>query len=72
MRIRIAAALASALALAACGAVAESRITTALTDAGLSKPVSNCIADRMVDKLSLDQLRSISRLKDKSGDGRAK
>ena len=68
MRIRIAAALASALALAACGAVAESRITTALTDAGLSKPVSNCIADRMVDKLSLDQLRSISRLKDKSGD----
>jgi hypothetical protein len=69
MRILIAVALASALsvALSACGAVAENRITTALTDAGLSEPVSSCIADRMVDKLSMAQLRSISELKDKSG-----
>jgi hypothetical protein len=68
MRIRIVVAIVSAVLLGACGAVAENRITTALTDAGLSKPVSNCIADRMVDKLSLAQLRSISRLKDKSGE----
>jgi len=56
------------LMLAGCGAVAENRIETALTDAGLSAPMSSCIAERMVDKLSLDQLRSIGRLKDKAGD----
>ena len=61
--------LAAALfSLTACGAVAENRIETALTDAGLSKPVSSCIADRMVDKLSMAQLRSISELKDKAGE----
>ena len=66
MRILILAAC--ALPLAGCGTVAENRITTALTDAGLSEPVSSCIADRMVDRLSMAQLRSISRLKDKAGE----
>jgi len=56
------------LLLSGCGAVAENRIETALTDAGLSRPVSSCIAERMVDKLSIAQLRSISQLKDKAGD----
>ena len=57
---------AAAVSLASCAAVAENRVTSALTDAGLSKPVATCIADRMVDKLSIEQLRRISRLKDKS------
>ncbi|TFI59482.1 hypothetical protein E2493_04635 [Sphingomonas parva] len=61
-------AAAACLSLAGCGAVAENRIETALTDAGLSRPVSSCIAERMVDKLSIAQLRSISRLKDKAGE----
>ena len=68
MRRPIVIAAALTFALAGCGAVAENRITTALTDAGLSKPLSACIADRMVDKLSIEQLRSISALKDKAGD----
>jgi hypothetical protein len=51
-----------ALPLASCSAIAESRIASALTDAGLSEPVSECMAERMVDRLSWDQLRSLSRL----------
>lgn len=51
-----------AMMVASCSAVAENRITSALTDAGLSEPVSECIAGRMVDRLSWDQLRSLSRL----------
>ena len=32
-------------------------------DAGLSKPISACMADRMVDRLSLIQLNKLSGLK---------
>ena len=58
---------AAVLWLGGCGAVAQNKVETALTDAGLSKPVAGCMADRMVDKLSIEQLRSIGRLKEKSG-----
>lgn len=51
-----------ALALAGC-ATPETRIRTALTDAGLSKPVASCMADRMVDRLSLMQLNKLNALK---------
>jgi hypothetical protein len=47
--------------LSAC-ATPESRVRTALLDAGLSKPVSTCMAQRMVDRLSLGQLQKLSRL----------
>ncbi len=49
------------LALSAC-ATPESRVRTALLDAGLSKPVSACMAQRMVDRLSLGQLQKLSKL----------
>lgn len=49
------------LALSAC-ATPESRVRTALLDAGLSRPVSTCMAQRMVDRLSLGQLQKLSRL----------
>ena len=49
------------LALAAC-ATPESRVRTALLDAGLSKPISTCMAQRMVDRLSLGQLQRLSRV----------
>jgi hypothetical protein len=32
-------------------------------DAGLSKPIASCMADRMVDRLSLIQLNRLSGLK---------
>jgi hypothetical protein len=47
--------------LAAC-ATPETRLRTGLADAGLSTPVAACMADRMVDRLSLLQLRRLSSL----------
>jgi hypothetical protein len=58
--------LGAVLALSAC-ATPESRVRVGLIDAGLSKPVATCMAERMVDRLSLLQLRrlqSISTLRD--------
>lgn len=54
-------ALAPLLALAAC-ATPETRVRTGLMNAGLSKPVAACMAGRMVDKLSLLQLRRLQSL----------
>jgi type IV pilus biogenesis protein CpaD/CtpE len=51
-----------ALALSAC-ATPETRVRTALMDAGLSRPIAACMADRMVDRLSLAQLNKLSGLK---------
>lgn len=50
------------LALSAC-ATPETRVRTALMDAGLSQPIAACMADRMVDRLSLIQLNKLSGLK---------
>jgi hypothetical protein len=55
------------LALAGC-ATPESRVRTALMNAGLNKPVANCMAGRMVDRLSLwqlNKLRGLQKLRDK-------
>jgi hypothetical protein len=49
-------------------ATPETRIRTALVEAGLSKPVAGCMADRMVDRLSLGQLnrlRGLGKFQDK-------
>jgi hypothetical protein len=50
------------LALSAC-ATPETRVRTALMDAGLSQPMAACIADRMIDRLSLIQLNKLNGLK---------
>ncbi|MEP6786066.1 MAG: hypothetical protein ABI898_10040 [Sphingomonadales bacterium] len=49
------------LALSAC-ATPESRVRTALLDAGLPRPIATCMAQRMVDRLSLAQLQRLSHL----------
>jgi type IV pilus biogenesis protein CpaD/CtpE len=59
---RIAIVAVTALSLSAC-ATPETRVRTALQDAGLSKPIASCMADRMVDRLSLIQLNKLSGLK---------
>lgn len=56
-------AAAAALALTAC-ATPEQRVRSGLVDAGLSLPMATCMAERMVDRLSLLQLRRIGRLGD--------
>jgi type IV pilus biogenesis protein CpaD/CtpE len=57
------AALVILASLASGCATPETRVRTALIDAGLSKPVAACMADRMVDRLSLIQLNRLSGLK---------
>jgi len=58
-------------ALAAC-ATPETRVRNGLMNAGLSAPISACMADRMVDRLSLVQLNKLNGLgklkKNKPGD----
>ncbi|TMJ11301.1 MAG: hypothetical protein E6G94_16280 [Alphaproteobacteria bacterium] len=66
MRPAIAAAL-GALTLAGCAAAYESRIKSNLVDAGLSPRVSECIAERMVDKLSTGELQQLARIGKTSG-----
>ncbi len=50
--------------LSACstGKLAEGRVRTALTDAGLDKPNAACMAERMTDRLSLGQLKRLQSL----------
>lgn len=56
----------AALATAAC-ATPETRVRTALVDAGLSQRVAGCMAERMVDRLSLLQLRRLQSLSSLKG-----
>lgn len=67
MRLAVLPLLGLSLALAGC-ATPETRLRTGLVKAGLTQPVAACMADRMVDRLSLVQLRriaSLASLKDK-------
>jgi|SRR6218665_2471004 len=53
--------LAAPLLLTAC-AIPEARLRAGLIDAGLSRPMAACMAQRMADRLSLMQLRRIGDL----------
>jgi hypothetical protein len=50
------------LALLAGCATPETRLRNGLIEAGLSKGIATCMAERMVDRLSLVQLRRLSAL----------
>lgn len=54
--------LTATFGLAAC-ATPETRLRTGLMDAGLSPSMSACMADRMVNELSIIQLRKLQSLK---------
>ena len=49
------------LSVAGC-ATPEQRVRASLVDAGLSQPLATCMAERMVERLSLLQLRRIGRI----------
>ena len=53
--------LALIASLAAC-ATPETRIRNGLISAGLSKPISTCMADRMINRLSLVQINKLNGL----------
>ena len=63
LKFRWALPLTMPLALWGC-ATPEARVRSGLVDAGLPRPVAACMAERMVDRLSLIQLRRIGRLGD--------
>lgn len=55
--------LAALLPLAACASVSpEARVRVKLVEAGLSPRMSGCMAHRMVDRLSIAQLRRLQSL----------
>jgi len=55
--------LACALAAAGCvERIAESRVRSALLDSGLSERNADCMAQRMVDRLTIGQLRKLEAL----------
>jgi hypothetical protein len=53
-------ALLLSLSLAACAQPFEGRVATRLAEAGLSRPMAECMAERWVDRLNVLQLRKIS------------
>lgn len=50
------------VSLSGCSAIAEPRVRSALVDAGVSSSDAACMAGRMVDRLSLGQLRKLEAL----------
>jgi hypothetical protein len=48
--------------------IAESRVRSALVEAGVADPTADCMAGRMVDRLTIAQLRKLEALK---GDSRS-
>lgn len=63
MTIRLALPVLAALALAGCATVSpEARVRSKLIEAGLRPPVAGCMAERMVDRLSLTQLKRLQSL----------
>ena len=58
------AAVVVALALSGCvERIAESRVRSALVESGLSEQTSACMAHRMVDRLTISQLRKLQALR---------
>ncbi len=67
--MRAAVILACAIALSGCvEAIAESRVQSALSEAGLSDRNADCMAERMVDRLTIAQLKKLEQLKARSGE----
>jgi len=59
------------LALGGCvQGIARSRVQAALTNAGLSQPMAQCMAGRMVDQLTMTQLRKLEALRGAGQGGR--
>jgi hypothetical protein len=55
-------AILAVLALAACAQPFEGRVAARLAEAGLPRPMAECMAERWVDRLSLVQLDKLSDL----------
>lgn len=69
MRGRFLLVLAFSIATSGCiDRVVESRVRSALSEAGLSDRNASCMATRMVDRLTIGQLRKLEELKGREGE----
>ncbi len=67
--MRLVLGLCAALALTGCvQKIAENRVESALLRAGLDQRTSTCMAERMVDRLTISQLRKLEGLKARKGE----
>lgn len=67
--MRIIMAACAVLALSGCvQTIAENRVESALLRAGLDQRTSTCMAERMVDRLTIGQLRKLEGLKARKGE----
>ncbi len=67
--MRIAAVLLAVALVGGCvEKIAESRVRSALVDAGLSQRNADCMAARMVDRLTIGQLRKLEQLRARAGE----
>jgi hypothetical protein len=62
MRTALFAALSLALIVGACATTKESRVRTALLEAGMPEPMAQCMAEPLGRDLSVTQLRSLQRV----------
>ena len=60
------------LGLSACAQAFEGRVATRLAEAGLSRPMADCMAERWVERLNLVQLQKISGAADELQQDRGK
>jgi len=67
MKRALFAAAAAALALGGCATAVQPKIRSSLVDAGLSYQMADCMAERMANRLSVGQLRSLGRLRGLAG-----
>jgi hypothetical protein len=61
----------SLVALSGCAQPFEGRVATRLTEAGLSRPMAECMAKRWVNRLNIGQLQKISSLSEDLGKERS-
>ena len=67
--MRVSLILVAALLASGCvETIAESRVRSALVEAGLRDSVADCMAGRMVDRLTIAQLKKLERLKSRDGE----
>jgi hypothetical protein len=67
--IRVALAAGAAVLLTGCvQKIAENRVESALLKAGLDQRTSTCMAERMVDRLTIGQLRKLEGLQARTGE----
>lgn len=60
--MRVAGLILAVMALSGCSQIAESRMEDTLVDAGLPPQMAGCMAERMSDRLTFNQMRKLTRL----------